>query len=46
MLYAAAQEMNGICDKLICMPQLKEKAEILREEILKEYGTMFDNQIK
>lgn len=43
MLSAAAQEMNGICNKLICIPQLKEKAEALREEIRKEYEKMSDS---
>ena len=40
MLSAAAQEMKEVCNKLICAPQLKEKAEALREEIRKEYESV------
>ena len=43
MLSAAAQEMKEVCNKLICIPQLKEKAEALREEIRKEYEKMSDS---
>lgn len=41
-LSSAHSEMKEVCNKLICSPSLKEKAEALCEEIQKEYEKSFD----
>lgn len=43
-LSSALEEMKNVSNKLICTPQLKEKADILYKEIQKEYESSFQKQ--
>lgn len=44
-LSSALQETKIVCDKLICVPKLKEKAESLLEEIRKEYEQTYNETV-
>ena len=43
-LSSACTTMQTICDSLICFPELRDKALALREEIQKEYETVYAGQ--